>query len=229
MGIEPPYTGKIEVKTLNDKTIYEKTFSDGEELRQFVKTYSQSKPGYSFLRGMIYPLRTDNVEHFLEDFFFPNIVDTCKKTDNVALRIFVCFFAGTADVVTFPIRLVTAPFRAIYNHQNPDKKHPLVELLEGKGISVDEDVIALHCKEVTEKAQADQENHYKDSKIIAEGVITVALKRIIGGAGNEKNCTKIQSIPNHQGPVKLGERVPLLNSKESSGSFYDYLFPETAK
>lgn len=189
LNLEPGYTGKVEIVNSNQTKIYLKEFTKPEEFHQFIKTYSQSKPGYSWLRAMAYPLRTQPAKEFLKDLFIPNLATTLK-TKNIALRIFTSLFAVVLDVLTFPVRLVLTPFRAIYNSKHPEQKHPLVTFLENEGVSVDDDTVKIFCKEESVKIE-EEDDHKRAYQDIANGTVTVALKRFVGGQeANDVTFTK---------------------------------------
>ncbi len=227
--LTPGYTRKIEVKTSKGITIYEKTCSNAEELEQFVKTYSKSKPGWSWLTALACPLRTNNAKGFLQDLFFPTLITETRKTSNVAFKIFVSLFAIVLDVITFPVRLIAAPFRAIYNHQNQEKMHPLTALLKSEGTSIDEDVVTIYCKKkgvkIVNSPEYDKclKRAFKDS---AEGTVTVALRRFIGGLEAD-DYVKIKSLT-YICSVNDEDWVEECNfSLNTKASFNDYLVDPT--
>lgn len=76
-----------------------------------------------------FPIRTYSLQLFVEDLFFPTLVNFALKIDHIAQKIFAYFICITWDFITLPIRLITAIPRCIYNAIKV-KKHPLRQFLE---------------------------------------------------------------------------------------------------
>ena len=184
--LNPGFTGMIEVKNSKGISLYEKNCSSAQQVKEFVMTYSKSKPGWSLLRGAACPLRTNNAKDFAKDFFLPTFVNFSLKVNNVALKVFASIFAIGFDIITFPIRLITSGFRAIYNYYNPEKKHPLLSLIEGEneGASIKGDILSIRygSEDVKFEEPTREDGHIFQyaQKSFERGTVRVALKRLPG-------------------------------------------------
>ena len=200
--LDQGFRAKIEIRNSEDNNIFEKAYFSPGEVEFFFKTYAKSKPGWSMIRGAICPLRTNNPKNFSKDLFLPTFVNFALKVNNVALKLFAAIFAIAFDIITFPVRLVVTPFRVIYNHLNPEKKHPLFSLIEDAdkdGCNIG-DVVTIHYKvedvSMSDPVQEDGHRVQNARKYLAEGTIQIALKRLPGGiksqvAGETESSTYI--------------------------------------
>jgi hypothetical protein len=187
LQLESGVTGKIEVQNSKGISIYEEPCFSIDEVVDFVKINGKSKPGWSVLQGAVCVLRTNNAKDFAVDFFLPTFVNYTLKINNVALKIFASIFAIVLDVITFPIRLVITPFRAIYNYRNPEEKHPLSSLIErgNKDVLNKENFVTI-CYEVVdvkinEPTDESAEDLYRARKELIKGSRRVVLKTLPGG------------------------------------------------
>jgi hypothetical protein len=182
--LNPGFSAKIEIKNLKGKNLYEKVYDSEKEVVNFLKTNAKSKPGWSLIKGVVCPLRTDHAKDFTKDFFLPTFVNFVLKINNIALKIFVSLLVIPFDLLTFPIRLVVTPFRAFYN-QRHSEEHPLLLIKEKNKISSKEDIVIIHYK-ITDVKMSEpkiEEGHiFQNAKEIAStGTVRVALKRLPGG------------------------------------------------
>lgn len=188
--LDPGFICKVEVKNSKGSILYNETCSLTEDIDNFINQYGKSKPGWSLIRGALLPLRTKNVRDFSKDFFLPTFVNFALKVNNIALKVLASIFAIAFDVITFPIRLLVTPVRAIYNYRKSDDKHPLISLIEqtNKNNSVNEDILTInYIKEEIELKKSNSECKIPFAhKSSTKGVVRVALKRLPGGIKNKK-------------------------------------------
>lgn len=118
---------------------------------------------------MVVPLRTQNLGDFSRDFFLPTFVNLSLKIHNTALKIIASVFAVALDILTFPVRLLTSPFRAYYNHTHPEPVHPIESPDGPLGYPVNGDQVTLRWKVGAPK---DGEGE------VRRGSLRVAIKRI---------------------------------------------------
>jgi hypothetical protein len=180
------FQANIQIKDKQGAILWQKPLAAKEEVMDFIKQNSTSKPGWSSLFGTVTPLRTQNLKDFSKDLFFPTFVNSSLKINNLALKIIASIFAVALDVVTLPLRLLTTPYRIYYNYKNPEAEHPLTKLLnENQGQKkIDEDVVRL-CYEV-QNVQMDpptEKNGERSQEARGHtitGTMKVALKRLPG-------------------------------------------------
>lgn len=77
--------------------------------------------------AILYPVRTHSFKPFVADLFLPATMHAALRINNVVLKTIAIIAALFLDIVTLPIRLVTAIPRFIYNGAQPNS--PLTELL----------------------------------------------------------------------------------------------------
>jgi len=76
---------------------------------------------------MLIPVRTHTLQALSEDLFFPNLIHTALKIDNLALKIFMIIGSVIWDVISLPIRIVTLIPRMIFNESKTS--HPFYQYL----------------------------------------------------------------------------------------------------
>ncbi|MCB1112854.1 MAG: hypothetical protein H7A37_06985 [Chlamydiales bacterium] len=105
-------------------------FND-DEFEEFVKK-AKTKTINWFVATLI-PVRTNNWKNFSRDFFLPTVVNHAINVDHIAARIFAVLGALALDLLTLPIRLITAPFRAAFVNKKED--HEAYQFLIKKGVN----------------------------------------------------------------------------------------------
>lgn len=126
------FTGHVTIEGSNDVELdielFRQQITSRKDADTFMETYGTSVPGCSLLQATLIPVRTDNWKNFAKDLFLPTYVNHALKIDNFVLGVFASVFAAALDGFTFVPRLFSSPFRAIYNHRNPNE-HPLIALI----------------------------------------------------------------------------------------------------
>lgn len=82
------------------------------------------------MRAALVPVRTDR--NLPKDLFLPTVVNHAMKIDNVAARIFAVIGALVFDIITLPVRIMTAPFRAALSKKKENGE--LYKYLIDKGV-----------------------------------------------------------------------------------------------
>jgi hypothetical protein len=99
------------------------------------------KRDVSHIESLFYPVRTNNLASFSKDFFLPGVCQTFEskiyvglsKTVEIIIKIVLAIPFFVCDVVTFPIRLVTAIPRYFYNrytYENELAQYVIVQEME---------------------------------------------------------------------------------------------------
>lgn len=185
--LNPGYT--VEVKN-HGSTVYKQTYSTAKDFDQFMKTYTQSQPGWPLIRSVLIPIRFGNIREINENICFPTYVHFAMKINNVFLRIFASVAAMVLDIATFPIRLVTAPLRFAYLKSNPEEKHPLASLIEKNKCQGPLDTVTVHY--TISKVEMGQQNFVEGHTVqnakehIIRGTKFVALKTLAGGIKSDR-------------------------------------------
>jgi hypothetical protein len=108
-------------------------FDTKEEFDQ-VKKLCDNKKRVGLFGSLVKPIRTDTAEHFCQDLFFPSLIHCALKLHNTALKV-ICSIAFTAvDVMTLPIRALTAIPRYFKNGAHPKESHPFYKYLKAHGL-----------------------------------------------------------------------------------------------
>jgi len=220
----PGYQINVQVKDINDNVLYQKKCTSPEQVKKFMNKYGKSKEGWSLLRGSVIPLRTDNLKDFSKDFFLPTFVNFSSRINNVALKIFASIFAIAFDIITFPVRVLTTPFRMYYNHRHPEEKHPVMDLIEQDPQSqkaIENDVVNL-CYEVenvqiSNPTPPDEAGHtFQDAtKSAVKGTMQIALKKMPGDIktqASEKKEDILYQRTNGAGGAGDGEWTVMISS-----------------
>ena len=85
------------------------------------------------LYATLFPIRTNNLRNFSQDFFFP-LSYHCVRIDWHARIIIESIVFFLADLITLPIRLITCIPRCIHNAKQENarqKEHPFLTYLRG--------------------------------------------------------------------------------------------------
>ena len=168
-----------------------------------LETYGKSKEVYPFSLGFVVPLRIDDWRNFATDLFLPNFLTNSFKVhefytmhDFYQSRAFYLHaFALSSDLATLPVRMVTAPFWAVYKCACPEEKHPILDLIENNGDSeeairagivtlisdIEECALVVEGKVVEEGMETEEGVQVEESTAKASRVFrsqTVAFKRL---------------------------------------------------
>ncbi len=194
--LQPGFQGKIIVENSKKKSLYEQDCTSEKEVAEFLKTYSKSKPGWSVMNGVFYPLRTDKLSDFTKDLFLPTFVNHALEINNIALRIFASLFAIAFDLSTLPIRFLATPFRVFYNYRHPEETHPLSTLIEKESDQTPfrENYVTIkyETSNVKMNEPIEKEGHVfqNASQETTDGTTFVALKSQVGGI--KSNFTELR-------------------------------------
>lgn len=120
-------SGKICMENTHLPTKWEKNLQGNAELNEVMKR-TKSCNTWPIMTAVLVPVRTKKMSSFAQDLFLPTLVNHAIKVEHVAKRILAAFVAILLDLVTIPIRLITAIPRMIANSANPT--HPLVSYLK---------------------------------------------------------------------------------------------------
>lgn len=187
------FQSTLEIQDSQGTVLFQKTCSSPREIKDFIQKNGKSKEGWSMIRGVIIPMRTQKLKDFSKDFFLPTFVNFSLKINNIALRVIASIFAIAVDIISFPIRLLTAPVRVYYNCKYPESEHPLINLIKNNSQfqKVLEDNIVNLCYEaenvqISEPSLPDEEgNTFQNaSKSAVKGILQIALKSVPGGIAN---------------------------------------------
>lgn len=189
-NLVPGFNAYVEVLNLNGDKLYQKNVSK-EELNNFLKAHSTSKPNWGVLRSAVCPLRTDNIEILAHEITFP-ILNYALKVNNIVLKTLACIAAIMMDIVTMPIRIVVTPFKMLYDKHNPETPHSLTKLLKIK----DEGVFINYCTEDVTMEENHGNQFAKQKEVL--GSIFVALKTsyLVRSYKKEKHVTNSYMLDN---------------------------------
>lgn len=166
--LEPSFSGIISVENAQGDAIFAKPIKTIGEANEFLERYGNSLEQWTPFRATLVPMRTDTVEHFFNDLCLPNFLRVSGKINGFIDE----FLNLIVDLVTLPVRLLTAPFRIIYNKCTTREKHPLVDLVNRYALSwLPQGTNVLRIKITFEKI-----NILKETKHL-EGIIQPATKQ----------------------------------------------------
>jgi len=143
--------------------LWEKPLYTEAEYRA-VKDMCYSGRSIFFLHCWLFPVRTNNLCNFAQDFFFPALYHTASQVDSCVKKYIEKLVYFLIDLITFPIRVITCIPRAIYNARQ--KEHALLTYLKQSGI--DTGLIATDHVRVNLTANFGKESQYKEKSIIAD-------------------------------------------------------------
>lgn len=123
------YEEEIIIRNENGLELYKKTTTK-TEADQFFKTNGKSIPGSGLLKAFFIPIRTDNIRDFAKDLFLPSFFYISQNINDIALKTLIKVGAIFLDCITFLPRLLTTPFRLMYNFYTV-KEHPLIVFVKG--------------------------------------------------------------------------------------------------
>jgi hypothetical protein len=122
-----------EFRQVEPPPFFVRNFASTEEFQR-VTSLCDNKRRIGWLESLVIPVRTNNLNNFCKDFFFPGLFNRALKTHDVATKIFLCIFMPICDIISLPIRLITAIPRYLYNAAHPKETHPLYRYLMDNGV-----------------------------------------------------------------------------------------------
>ena len=129
----------LKVQNLSNGSSWETTLHQSEfpQIQSHIRDGIFKRRPVVLLTSWLLPIRTNNGKNFAKDFFLPTLINQALRVEDSAARIFAILGAILIDVVTFPIRVLTAIPRIVYN--GLQKPHPLATYLRDNG--VDEQIL----------------------------------------------------------------------------------------
>lgn len=110
--------------------LWEKSLNSADEYCAVKKMCLSGR--VSDLDRVLYPIRTNTLRHFTEDFFFPLLYHHTNTIDSCVRRAFGYLACLLVDLLTLPIRAITSIPRAVYNATT---EHALLTYLKKSGIN----------------------------------------------------------------------------------------------
>ena len=103
--------------------------TSAEECLELKTVIENAKKAASLIERLVYPIRTDTLENFAEDFFLPTIVnqELAGRVRNIFLKVLLLIPSLFLDLISFPVRCFTAIPRMIYNAQKKSGFHEYLE------------------------------------------------------------------------------------------------------
>lgn len=133
-GIEKKYVqGVTRTVTLTDEVgreVFRRTFLQNSEFKDFIRDYIVSFPGYSPVRSLLVPPRTQTWNELAQDVLFPTIVNHAFKQPGLVKMVAGLVTGLAIDLFTMIPRVAATPFRIYANQNAPVAHHPLFELLK---------------------------------------------------------------------------------------------------
>lgn len=121
-----------QVMSLDQKQKWEATLP-AEDYPYIENLLNENRYTVSWTAALLFPVRTNSLTNFSQDLLFPTLINHASKVDSIALRILAVIAAAVLDLITLPIRLVTAIPTFISNSRVPEL--PLHKYLVEKGLS----------------------------------------------------------------------------------------------
>jgi hypothetical protein len=161
--------GSIKVYNLaNPPVVWEKPLQDAADYRA-IKEMCLSGSAVDLPYIWLFPVRTNTLGNFAEDFFFPTLYHGASRVDSLAQRLIENFVTFLIDLLTLPIRIVTCIPRALYNAQQ--KEHRLLTYL--KQNSVPKQLIETDHVEVELKGDFGKNSSFKEESLFSREKRTV--------------------------------------------------------
>lgn len=122
------------VKNPNNQAIWSKMV-DQADYKLVKESLTKGEPTVNVFKAALYPVRTNLLKNFAIDLFLPTTLNVAVRVERAAYRVFAIIGAIFFDLLTLPIRLVTAIPRIIAN-RNP-KITPLHQFLLDKKVDAE--------------------------------------------------------------------------------------------
>lgn len=110
-----------------------RNFDSAEEFQR-TANLCDNKRRIGLFESLVIPIRTDNLDNFCKDFFLPTLINHALKFNDIALKIIYSVVLTICDIITLPIRLITAIPRYLYNSAHPKESHPFYQYLIDNGV-----------------------------------------------------------------------------------------------
>jgi hypothetical protein len=159
------------IKVYNSATppvVWERPLQDEAEYRD-VKEMCTSGRAVDLPYILLFPVRTNSLSNFAEDFFFPMLYHGSSKVDSCVQRYIENIITFLIDLVTLPIRIVTCIPRALYNAQQ--KEHRFLTYL--KKNSVPEQLVSTDHVSVELKGDFGKNSQFKEESLFCSEKRTV--------------------------------------------------------
>ncbi len=169
----------ISVSNLDNNLTWNKTFTK-DEYTALVDSYENvDRECIGVLPATLYPVRTNTLQNFVDDFFLPTFVNHALKVQDTVGSVFAILGSLILDILTFPVRLVTVIPRAIFNANQSE--HPLLTYLKKENVDpklYESDHVGVTQNWLTRKwsgsskyADGTVENRYSDVNYYRSGNI----------------------------------------------------------
>jgi hypothetical protein len=116
----------VYVKNPNNGAVWSK-IPAADDYNRVKESLTKGQPTVNLVKASLYPVRTNTLKNFATDLFLPMTLNVAIRVERAAYRAFAIIGAILFDLLTLPIRLVTAIPRLIGN-RNP-KITPLHQFL----------------------------------------------------------------------------------------------------
>lgn len=120
------YTSLVECPHVNGD--FEESFNISEQTYRELK--SANRGTYGILPMALCVIRTDTLENFATDLFFPTLFNCALKVDKFAGQIILGIAFALLDIVTLPIRLITLLPRVILGMGQTKENNPGYKFLQ---------------------------------------------------------------------------------------------------
>lgn len=216
----PGFSGYISIQDQNEVELFHREINSSQEGQEFLREYGQSVPGWSACAFSLIPVRTDAWGDFAKDLFLPAFINGALRVDCLFCQVIVSILAIAVDIVTFPVRLITAPLRAVYNCMNRSE-HPIASLIAHQDAAQEalengQLEVVITGKQVTiHPDEGELSRAIQVSKKVHVLVVTKELPAIQQNAGIE---TKITTYIGYEGDWAIESHI----SSSDSGSTFAF-------
>lgn len=154
----------VSIQDANDKEIFRFEALSVKDAVAFYDQYRETIPEFGIHKAIWVPVRTDRWDSFVNDFFCPvySFINETVKTDNYILKNICIILAVIIDIVTFPVRLISAPFRAAYNYYHPIT-HPLDTLFKDNPQALEVVARGVVKIEIAARMSVEKNNEYGEA------------------------------------------------------------------
>ncbi len=122
------YAIRVKANPDDAQYLFVKNFNSLEEF-QGVKNLCYNRRTIGFLESTTITVRTNTLQNFAKDFFFPTLINHALKIHDLALKIICTIAFICLDICTLPIRICTLLPLCIANGLHPKVSHPLYQYL----------------------------------------------------------------------------------------------------
>jgi len=131
-------TYAIKAQTNQDTTqhFFKKEFNSLEKFEAVVNLCGENRRRIGPFESLVITTRTDTISNFCKDFFLPTLTNCALKINNTAQKILMLCLTATADICTFPLRVITLIPRHLYNFYHSKENHPFYKYLLKNGVAL---------------------------------------------------------------------------------------------